>query len=302
MTSKQNSATNNKIRSEGLGIRGFLPPTSYLLLPTFIKITAALLILIFFSGAAFCQEKINIAVTDMWLTLLTSFIGGQEVNVIPIKIWNSNGDLVIAEKGKILRKLPSDVKIIALDKNDADTIKGLEDFNVCYLYSSFPVEKSLLIDPSVIPFVAQRILTALSEWDTQNYPYYQRRLAEFQARLSGASLAGQVLKDVAVCDMSGSCGILLKAAGCKIEVPESESLEKWKKGNFAGLRDYLDDMKAKNITIVFDDDIPPVLRKYLSGRSEAFHWKRPAPEVDYPTFLNEQYISLWQKTIAKPLT
>lgn len=301
MTSKQNSATNNKIRSEGLGIRGFLPPASCLLPTTFIKIIAVLLILIFFSGAVACQEKINIAVTDMWLTLLTSFIGGQEVSVIPLKVWNSNGDLVIAERGKILRELPADVKIIALDKDDAASIKGLESFNVRCLYSSFPIEKSLLIDPSVIPFVAQKILSALSEWDAPNYPYYQRRLAEFQARLSGASLAGQVLRDITVCDMSGSCGIFLKAAGCKIEAPEKESLERWQKGNFAGLRDYLEGLKEKNVIIVFDDDTPRALKKYLSDRPDAFHWRRPDAEADYPTFLNEQYISLWQKTISKPM-
>lgn len=268
------------------------------------KITAAFLILILFSGAAFSlnrDKKINIAVTDMWLALLASFIGGQEVNVIPLKIWDSNGDLVVAERGKILQTLSADVKFIALDEKDASSIKGLEKFQVNCLYSSFPVEKSLLIDPSVIPFVAQKILTALSEWDTPNYPYYQRRLAEFQARLSGAGLVGQVLKDVTVCDMSGSCGILLQATGCKIERPENENFEKWQKGNFVGLRDYLEEMKAKNIITVFDDDTPKALKKYLSGRSDTFHWERPGAEVDYPTFLNEEYISLWQKTIAKPL-
>ncbi|MBQ6435553.1 MAG: hypothetical protein IJJ09_06095, partial [Synergistaceae bacterium] len=82
-----------------------------------------------------------------------------------------------------------------------------------------------MYDPSVIPFVAQRILTALSEWDSQNYPYYQRKLAEFQARLSGSVLVGQVLKDITVCDMGESFGILLKAAVCKIERPEE--IENW---------------------------------------------------------------------------
>ena len=270
-----------------------------------IKITALFLIFIFSISTAFCQtkkdEKINIAVTDMWLALLTSFIGGQEVNVIPIKIWNSNGDLVMAERGKILRELSEDAKIIALDEKDADSIKGLEKFNVRYLYNSFPVEKSLIIDPSIIPFVAQRILTALSEWDTPNDSFYQRRLAEFQARMSGAVLVGQVLKDITICDMGGSCGILLQAAGCKVERPEEKKFEKWQKGNFEGLRDYLEELHSKGIITIFDDDTPNSLRKYLAGRSDTFHWKRPAPEIDYPTFLNEQYISLWQKIRAKPL-
>ncbi len=268
------------------------------------KIIAAVLIIFISGGAVFSQEKnekLNIVVTDMWLALLASFIGGSEVSVIPIKIWNSNGDLITSERGKILRELAEDSKIIALDEKEAKSIKGLEKFNVRCLYSEFPVDPSLLIDPSVIPFVAQKILTVLSEWDSSNYPYYQRRLAEFQARLSGAALVGQVLKDVTVCDMSGSCGILLQAAGCKIERPDKEISERWRKANFSGLREYLDEMKSKNIITVFDDDIPNFLRKYLSERSDTFHWGRPAEGVDYPTFLNEQYISLWQKTRTKNL-
>jgi len=295
MISKQNSATTKKqlgIRSEELGMLK--------------KISSLLLISIFIifisSSAIFSQEKhekINIVVTDMWLSMLTSFIGGSEVNVISLKIWNSNGDLILTERGKILRELPPDSKIIALDEKEAKTIKGFENFKVNFLYSSFPIDPSLIIDPSVIPFVAQRILTALSELDAQNYPYYQRRLAEFQARLSGAVLVGQVLRDITVCDFSGSCGILLQATGCKIVKPEKENFERWGKANFIGLRDYLDGMSSQNIIIVYDDDIPNVLRKYLAARSDTFHWARPAEGVDYPTFINEQYISLWQKTRTK---
>ena len=245
------------------------------------------------------ETKIEIIVTDMWLSMLTSFIGGSEVNVIPIKIWNSNGDLILSDRGRNLRELDSGSKIIALDEKEAKSIKGLEKFKIKFLYSNFPVDSSLVIDPSVLPFVAQRILTALSEWDRANYPYYQRRLAEFQARLSGAVLVGQVLKDVTICNFGGSCGILLQATGCKIECPDKENFERWSKANFIGLRDYLDSMSAKNIITVYDDDIPGVLRKYLAARSDTFHWSRPAEGVDYPTFINEQYISLWQKTRAK---
>ena len=304
MILKQNSA-NKKMQFK---IRG--KDFKDLILIILKKIFSLLLIFMFFnltSTAAFSLEakkqdtKINIVVTDMWLSMLTSFIGGSEVNVIPIKVWNSNGDLIMAERGKILRELDSDSKIIALDEKEVKNIKGLENFKIKFLYSSFPVDASLVIDPSVIPFVAQKILTALSEWDTANYPYYQRRLAEFQARLSGAILVGQVLKDVTICDMSGSCGILLQAAGCKIERPDSKNFERWGKANFIGLRDYLESMKAKDIITVYDDDIPNVLRKYLAARNDTFHWTRPAEGVDYPTFINEQYISLWQKTRAKNL-
>ncbi len=254
------------------------------------------------SKAGYCDDKLNVSVTHPWLALLATFIGGPEVNVIPLRIWNSNGDLIMTERVKALKQLEQGAKIIALDENDASAsgIKDTNNFVIKYLYSPFPVNVKLLSDPSVIPFVAQRVLTALSEWDPQNYPYYQRRLAEFQARLSGSVLVGQVLKEVTVCDFGGSCGILLQAAGCKILRPE-EQLERWNKGNFSGLRDYLDGMKAQGVITVYDDDTPNALKRYLSGRSDSFKWERPTLERDYPSFLHEQYISLWQKIIVKPL-
>lgn len=252
----------------------------------------------------YCDDKINIAVCHPWLALLASFIGGAEVSVKPLRVWNANGDLVMAERGRTLRELEEGTKVIALDSEDArasgiDGRKAGGKFAVRYLYAPFPAEMTALSDPSVIPFVAQRVLTALSEWDSQNYPYYQRRLAEFQARLSSSILMGQVLKDVKICDMSGSAGILLQAAGCKVMRPENWEL--WLKGNFVGLREVLESNRAQEIMTVIDDDTPPGLRRNLSGRSDVFKWERPALERDYPSFLHEQYISLWQKIITKPL-
>lgn len=264
------------------------------------KLAASLAIIFFLTGAGHANDKLSVSVTHPWLALLASFIGGAEVNVTALRVWNNNGDLATAERGKILRELPDASKIIALDENDARSagVDG-KKFTVKKLYSPFPVDTSSLYDPSVIPFVAQRVLTALSEWDSQNYPYYQRRLAEFQARLSSSILVGQILKDTNVADFTGSAGVLLQAAGCKIEKPEG--LEIWKKGNFSGLREYLDEARNKGTAIIIDDDTPSALRKFLSGRSDVYKWERPSLETDYPSFLHEQYISLWQKVTARPL-
>lgn len=265
------------------------------------RFTALILgILLLTGGAGYADDKLNVAVTHPWLALLASFIGGPEVNVTPIRVWNANGDLVMAERGRVLREIPGGTKIIALDENDAkDSGITSAKFTVKYLYSPFPVSTSSLYDPSVIPFVAQRVLTALSEWDAPNYPYYQRRLAEFQVRLSSSILVGQVLKDISIADFSGSSGVLMKAAGCKVERPNE--IETWQKGNFSGLREYLDDAKNKGIAVIIDDDTPAVLRRYLSGRADVYKWERPSLESDYPSFLHEQYISLWQKITEKPL-
>lgn len=265
------------------------------------KFTALILGILLLAGGANADDKLNVSVTHPWLALLVSFIGGPEVNVTAIRIWNDNGDLVMAERGKILREIPDGAKIIALDENDAKDsgIKSANKLTVKYLYSPFPVSTNSLYDPSVIPFVAQRVLTALSEWDSQNYPYYQRRLAEFQVRLSSSILVGQVLKDMNIADFSGSSGVLLRAAGCKVERPKE--IETWQKGNFSGLREYLDEAKNKGAAIIFDDDTPPVLKRYLNGKSDVYKLERPSLDTDYPSFLHEQYISLWQKITEKPL-
>lgn len=266
------------------------------------KFTALLLgITLLSGGASYADDKLIVAVTHPWLALLASFIGGPEVSVIPLRIWNANGDLAVTERGRVLRELPDTARIIALDNDDAKAagVSPSTKLTIKYLYSPFPVSTSSLYDPSVIPFVAQRVLTALSEWDAQNYPYYQRRLAEFQARLSSSILVGQVLKDTSIADFSGSSGILLQAAGCKVERPEE--IERWQKGNFSGLREYLDGARNRGVAVIIDDDTPAVLRRFLAGKADVYKWERPSMETDYPTFLHEQYISLWQKIIARPL-
>ena len=267
------------------------------------KVIALVIGVILLTGrAGWCDDKLNIAVSHPWLVLLVSFIGGTEVNVIPVRVWNANGDVVVADRGRVLRELEEGTKAVALDEDDAKEA-GLmgtrKNFAVRCLYSPFPLSINALPDPSVMPFVAQRVLTALSEWDAMNYPNYQRRLAEFQARMSSSVLVGQVLKDSTVCDMSGASGVMLQAAGCRVIRPEE--LERWEKGNFAGLREYLDNNRNQGITTMIDDDTPAVLKRYLSGRSDIYKWERPPLDRDYPTFLQEQYISLWQKIVTKPL-
>lgn len=268
-----------------------------------------LFLIIFFSGKSFAMtssdninQKIGFYVTHPWIYLISSFIGGVEVEVTPLQIWNSNGDLTRADNGKLLRDLDSNAKIIALDNDEAANLKLTNFENLRFLYSKFPVDINNISDPSITPFVAQRVLVILSEWDAPNYPYYQRRLAEFQARLSSSILAGQILRGISVCAMGSTSGILLQAAGCKVENPAPENLELWQKGKFNGLRDYLDEKKSRDVIIVADDDIPKALKKYLLSRSDVFHWERPQLEkTDYPSFLHEQYISLWQRILKKPL-
>ena len=125
------------------------------------------------------------------------------LSILPLLEWNPNGDAVPAARGRTLRSLSRDARIMALDSDDAHRVRldAGKFSNFRALYLPFPIEApqidAVLSDPSVLPFVAQRVLTVLADWDPANYPYYQRRLAEFQARLSGSVLARrQILRDI----------------------------------------------------------------------------------------------------------
>ena len=254
-------------------------------------------------------EVLNVVVTLPWLALLTSFIGGPNVAVAPLLEWNPNGDAVPAARGRTLRSLSRDARIMALDSDDAHRVRldAGKFSNFRALYLPFPIEApqidAVLSDPSVLPFVAQRVLTVLADWDPANYPYYQRRLAEFQARLSGSVLAGrQILRDIPVYDLTGYSGALLQAAGCRVERPASADWAAWSKGKEQELLiQELDRRREEKVTAVMDGGTPKALRRLLESRPEVFSFGRPPLSQDYPAFLHDQYISLWLKSTTKPL-
>ena len=259
------------------------------------------------SSASPSSEKLAVTVTQPWLALIASFIGGPNVTVTSLQDWNAEGDLVRARRGRGTAS-QEDAHLMALDPAEAQRagLKVDEFPSLRFLYTPFPIAAeeidAALTDPSALPFVAQRVLTVLSGWDPSNYAYYQRRLAEFQARLSSSILAGrQVLRDVPVCDLSGASGPLLRAAGCKVLRPDPQQFAAWGKGGTAGLREYLEARKAEGVIVVMDEGTPRALRRYLSGRSGTFKFGRPSLEQDYPAFLHDQYISLWQTLTTKPL-
>jgi hypothetical protein len=160
-----------------------------------------------------------------------------------------------------------------------------------------------LSDPSVLPFIAQRVLTVLADWDPSNYPYYQRRLAEFQARLYSTTLAGrQILKGQPVYDLTGHSGTLLQAAGCKVIRPSADEWSAWSawKG-IDQLNTAIARLNEEKIVVILDYSTPKAIRSMLISNPTVFLIVRPRFDQDYPSFLHDQYISLWSKITSKPL-
>jgi hypothetical protein len=252
---------------------------------------------------------LNVVVTSPWLTLLVNFIGGANVKAVSIQEWNEEGELTRRIRARSLQSLPPETRLMAFDYRDARGL-GLpfEQYaNYRPLYVQLPLDENkidaALLDPSVVPFIAQRVLTVLAGWDPENYPYYQKRLAEFQARLYSTTLAGrQILKDQAIYDLTGQSSALLQAAGCRLERPSEAEWAEWSVWKeTAKLTAAVSRRLEEKVAVVMDCATPKAIRGSLGANPNVFLISRPRPDQDYPSFLHDQYISLWSKVSLKPL-
>ncbi|MDR1740763.1 MAG: hypothetical protein LBR38_02805 [Synergistaceae bacterium] len=251
--------------------------------------------------------KLDVLVTSPWLAIVTSFVGGVNVSVRSVQEWNADGDLTRRIRARALQDMPPDTLIIAFDDRDARSVGlPLEKYiNYHRLYDLMPIDESrvdsFMSDPSVLPFIAQRVLTALADWDPNGYPYYQRRLAEFQARLYSSTLAGrQILKDKPVYDLTGHSWAMLCAAGCDVVRPSPEDWAAW--STWHGLDRLLSEvarLTEAKFTVVIDCSSPRSIRAYLAAKPAVFTLARPVG--DYTTFLHDQYLALWSKMSERPL-
>ena len=251
----------------------------------------------------------EIIVTSPWLNLLASFIGGVNVRVTSIQEWNDDGELVRRIRTRNLQSLPPETLLMAFDYRDAKGLGLPIDIYPNYrpLYDQLPLDESkidsFLSDPSVMPFIAQRVLMVLADWDPVNYPYYQRRLAEFPARISSTTLAGrQILKGQKIFDLTGHSDAILQAAGCVMTRPSDEEWAAWSVWrDLWGLTTTITRLTEEKYAVVMDCSTPKAIRGYLSNNQNVFLIVRPKPNQDYPAYLHDQYISLWTKITSRPL-
>ncbi len=239
-------------------------------------------------------------VTSPWLATITSFIGGVYVTVNPLYVWDSNGSVVRKTR---VASIPKDRRMIALDADEAQRL-GLNAAgrtNLILLYRQVPLDVSdsvsLFSDPSVLPFISQRILTALSEFDPANYPYYQRRLSEFQTRLDSTILVGrQLLKGYPVLDLTGEFSDMLLAAGCDLSMRDNRLLNAWAKGEDTnGLLAAVKNAVQKKIPVVLDTMTAKKIRDALRNEKDVLAIGRPAEGQDLLLFFHDQYLALWNK-------
>ncbi|MGI6791529.1 hypothetical protein [Aminivibrio sp.] len=242
----------------------------------------------------------DVFASSPWLAMVTRFIGGVYVSVKPVQEWNSDGETVRRIRQK---DIPKGAKIIALDEAEASAL-GLRKNsykNLFLLYNKVPFDREradfFFSDPSVLPFIAQRVLTALSQFDSPNYAYFQRRLSEFQTRLDSTVLVGrQLLGGYPVFDLTGGFNSLLSAAGCEILPRDRGRREQWEKGeDMAGLVSQAGEAIKSMIPVVLDGSTAKAIRNTLKGNKNILFLSRPNPNQDLLLFFHDQFLLLWNR-------
>jgi hypothetical protein len=260
------------------------------------RITLSFIVLLLIASRSFA---IDIVTVSPWITVLTHFLGGIKVNVTPLSNWD-NGKI---SRTKIMSTIDAQTNIIALDNLEITKI-GLDEKylkNVRCLYESAPFEESecdkYFGDPSVLPFIAQRLLPVLSSLDPENFSYYQRRLAEFQTRLSSTILAGRnLLKGQKVLDLTSSNGYFLIAAGCDVSKLDQEEIDEWiRQKQIEKLTELVLKNQKENKLVIIDAATPKPIRAALSSLPNIMTLSRPPLDQDFLTFLHDQYLILWNE-------
>lgn len=245
----------------------------------------------------------DIWTTSPWLALVTRFIGGVFVTVHPIEIWNDDG----ASSRKIqTRSIPKTARIIALDTAEAARLglNSKEWAELAVLYQSAPFDKKrsdfFFADPSALPFIAQKIFTALSRFDPGNYPYYQRRLAEFQTRLDSTVIVGRrLLSGAPLIYLGGNFSGMLTAAGCSLLPVDDTLRSSWERGEeLEKLHSLLEDALGKRVLVLVDGSSSKKLKDALRNNKEILFLGRPPLDQDLLLFFHDQYILLWNRLAA----
>ena len=260
------------------------------------RVTIAFLILILGATHSFA---VDVVAASPWVAVLTHFIGGIKVNVTPLTTWDNDR----VSRARIRNILNANPIIIALDNSEIERI-GLdarELSNIHLLYENAPFETSesdkYFGDPAVLPFIAQRLLPVLSSLDNNNFSYYQRRLAEFQTRLSSTILAGRnLLRGQKILDLTFSNGYFLLAAGCDILKPDEGDIDAWVRlRQTESLNELVRRSQSENRLVIADAATPVPILTALRPFPNVLILPRPPLDQDFLTFLHNQYLTIWNE-------
>ncbi len=235
--------------------------------------------------------------------MVTSFIGGVHVDVESLTV-RVNDDLVLSND---LNAYEGDIDIIALDFKEAGSMGFRDDntTNIHFLYKNIPVPRdsvnSLFYDPAALPFIGQKVMNVLAELQPFNYPYFQRKLAEFRTRLQSTVLVGRkLLEGVKIFNVSMHGKYLLQAAGCEIkDVPENffEMIESPESIDY--YIEIFSQSQENGLLAVADVWTPKPIKDLIQEDNYGIILPEPRLENEIILYLHQQYLSVWDEMRQK---
>jgi hypothetical protein len=260
----------------------------------FLPILFAFVVLSAFSGPAISKESVALWVTHPWLAMTTRFIGGAYCSIHSIHTWDESGALKRTENP------PKDAVILAFDPSDAKD-SGIPEPNekVMLLYKRDLGGLNDLdmpfLDPATLPFIGLRILKNISRVDPENYSYYQRRLAEFSARLDSTVLVGrQMLGATRLLDLSWQVGRWIQAATSDLIRPPAGVKKSWGKGHdMQKLELAIREAEKQGWLILCDAWTPEHVIERVRTSSSCLILPAPSAKQDFFLYLYDLYLLVW---------
>ncbi|MDT8284027.1 MAG: hypothetical protein RQ767_00750 [Thermovirgaceae bacterium] len=243
---------------------------------------------------------IEVWVCNPWFSMLARFLGGAQTKVNPLLVWAENSVVKPGRSG-----LTEGSVVLAVNNDEAVRVlgkKNLKRYSLHFLFESFltsggRVDENFM-DPAALPFIGLRTLEILSAADPGNYDYFQRRLAEFQARLDSTVVVGRnMIGDSTILDLSWIYGRWIQAAAGKVIRPPDLVKAGWSQGADLDVLDTaLEEARKQNWLIVVDPWTPAHIRE-MSNKIPGFI-ELPAPrmEGDMILFLYDLYLQIWDYT------
>lgn len=237
----------------------------------------------------------NFAVTSPWVYNIASFIAGDNKNVRPLSVWNADGNAAFVSSPR------GGEYIIALDSKDAVRLRiSLKNKRLFLLYENIPVTEGLVrtafYDPATLPFIAQKVMKAMSAADSSRYSYYQRRLAEFQSRIESTLDVGKhLLGKAKILDLTGAQGEWVRSAVPGAVRPPKAVWQGWLDGDSEALRAALDEAARRKWLILLDPWTPAVIRTEASPYPFRLTLSPPSMKQDYFLHLHEIFLAINSK-------
>ena len=265
---------------------------------TAILLCLAAAFIVFFAALPTPASAVNFATTSPWVGSVASFILGDKGTVRNIAVLNASGGTARSGSAR------ASEHVIALDAKDAKRFGfGPNNPRLHLLYENMPMTDAEFVrgffDPAMLPFVAQKVMKAITDADPKRYSYYQRRLAEFQSRIESTQEIGRyLLVNIHILDLTGAQGYWIRAVTRTAVRPPEKVWSGWLNGDSRSLKAAVDEAARRGWLVLVDSWTPPQIRSSVLTSDKRLTLPLPAAGQDFFVYLHNIFLTIRDRAKA----